>query len=279
MAHDTTERFGEGLIQHGPQNNRIYLMKLEGPGSPDYVARLEQLAREQQYTKIFAKVPADKAGAFCASGYRLEARVPGFFRGETDGLFLGAYLDPARAHAPDADRIERNIEIARAKAREWSGPPELDPRFTIRPAGPDDAEAMADVYREVFETYPFPIHDPDYLRETMRTHIDYFVVCERGRMVAVSSAEMDHENRNVEMTDFATRPAWRGHGLAVHLLELMDTAMADRGMPTAYTIARAASAGMNVTFARCGYTFAGTLINNTQISGGLESMNIWYKPL
>jgi hypothetical protein len=36
---------------------------------------------------------------------------------------------------------------------------------------------------------------------------------------------------------------------------------------------------MNVTFARCGYRFAGTLINNTQISGRIESMNVWYKGL
>ncbi len=35
--------------------------------------------------------------------------------------------------------------------------------------------------------------------------------------------------------------------------------------------------GMNITFAKTGYTYAGTLINNTNISGRLESMNVWYK--
>ena len=55
--------------------------------------------------------------------------------------------------------------------------------------------------------------------------------------------------------------------------------MARRGMRTAYTIARAVSPGMNITFARLGYQFSGTLINNTQISGAIESMNIWHKPL
>ena len=37
--------------------------------------------------------------------------------------------------------------------------------------------------------------------------------------------------------------------------------------------------GMNITFAKQKYIFAGTLVNNTDISGGIESMNIWYKPL
>jgi hypothetical protein len=36
---------------------------------------------------------------------------------------------------------------------------------------------------------------------------------------------------------------------------------------------------MNITFARAGYRYAGTLVNNTQICGQLESMNVWYKPL
>ena len=52
-----------------------------------------------------------------------------------------------------------------------------------------------------------------------------------------------------------------------------------RGLKTAYTIARAVSAGMNRTFAKSGYTFAGTLVNNTHISGHIQSMNIWWKDL
>jgi len=45
----------------------------------------------------------------------------------------------------------------------------------------------------------------------------------------------------------------------------------------AETIARAMSTGMNITFACCGYNYAGTLVNNTNISGSIESMNVWYK--
>jgi len=47
----------------------------------------------------------------------------------------------------------------------------------------------------------------------------------------------------------------------------------------AYTIARANSYGMNITFAKANYTFAGKLTNNTNISGDIESMNVWYKKL
>jgi beta-lysine N6-acetyltransferase len=36
---------------------------------------------------------------------------------------------------------------------------------------------------------------------------------------------------------------------------------------------------MNKTFAALGYRYGGTLVNNTQICGDLESMNVWHKPL
>ena len=37
--------------------------------------------------------------------------------------------------------------------------------------------------------------------------------------------------------------------------------------------------GMNITFAKHGYHYAGTLNNNTNICGRIESMNVWYKSL
>jgi len=59
----------------------------------------------------------------------------------------------------------------------------------------------------------------------------------------------------------------------------MEKYMTRSGFCLLYTIARAASFGMNTTFARANYQYGGTLINNTQISGSIESMNIWYKEL
>jgi hypothetical protein len=55
--------------------------------------------------------------------------------------------------------------------------------------------------------------------------------------------------------------------------------MINRRIITAYTIARAESAGMNETFAKNGYKYCGTLVNNTNISGQIESMNVWVKKL
>lgn len=284
-AYDTIETFMASTIQSGPANDRIYLMKL---GPKDEAERravaegLRNLASERGYGKIFAKVPASAGKAFKAQGFGTEARVPKFFGGDEEALFMGCYLDASRSTTSDQEQIDENLALARHKltagavARPLA---ELGTDYTVRPCTPDDAPAMAEIYGEVFDSYPFPIHEPEYLVETMASHVLYFGVEHEGRLVALASAETEPGESYAEMTDFATLPAWRGHGLAVQLLAVMEAAAREHGITTAFTIARALSAGMNITFARMGYRFSGTLINNTQISGKIESMNVWHKSL
>jgi putative beta-lysine N-acetyltransferase len=149
----------------------------------------------------------------------------------------------------------------------------------IKQASAKDTKEMAALYRQVFATYPFPIHDPEYLRKTMDNDVVYFGVWHDGMLVALSSCEIHSGISNAEMTDFAAMPDHRGQNLALHLLLCMETELKQRCIGVAYTIARAYSFGMNITFARAGYIFAGTLTNNTNIGGQIESMNVWYKPV
>lgn len=275
---DTIEKLDNSLIQHGPVNNRIYLMKVNGRDLPGLVEKLDALAHQNKYTKIFTKIPLQVKPIFTKRGYIQEAAVPGFFHGDSEAVFLSRFVDPQRARDDCKDEIVQILETA-AKKSEQPANPSLPEGFEIRPVTPDEAEAMADIFKGVFESYPFPIHDPDYLRQTMESHIDYFGAYDNRRMVAVSSAEQDTEAENVEMTDFAAMGDYRGKGLAGHLLAHMEQQMREKGIKTAYTIARAVSAGINITFARAGYRYAGTLTNNTHICGRFESMNVWYKPL
>jgi putative beta-lysine N-acetyltransferase len=243
------------------------------------LSTIDRLVSQNGYAKVFAKVPAWAAEPFLQRGYQAEARVPRFFQGEHEGLFLCAYPDAHRGQLAPAVREEIDQVLAAARAK--SGEPgdiELAEPFSLHRLTPEDAEEATVVFRAVFESYPFPIFDPDYIRETMETHIIYFGVRSEGRLVGVSSCEMYPEEQNVEMTDFAVFPEYRGQKLAQALLTHMERQMAAEGMKTFYTIARSHSFGMNVTFARGGYAFGGTLINNTNICGSLESMNVWYRP-
>ena len=278
MSHDRIEQIGSSEIQHGPASNRVYLMKLDRRDFPEIVSEIADLADQNDYTKAFVKVPAYARAGFEQHGYRVEAKIPGFYRGGDDAYFMARYFDPNRSKDPAAEQVRQVLSAARHKAGSAVGvtlPPDCD----CRPTTPADSEEMARLYRKVFASYPFAIHNPDYLADTMAGNLHYIGIWQAGQLVALASAEMDKQGSNAELTDFATLPEWRGCGLANHLLQRLEQEMAQIGITTCYTIARATSYGMNICFAANGYHFSGTLIKNTQISGGLESMNVWYKHL
>ncbi len=279
MTSDTVTRLGSSVVQHGPCNDRVYLMKLGSEDIDTIIPAIETLADQYHYTKLFAKVPSSAKNRFCAAGYRVEAHVPGMFGGVEDGWFLARYPESSRADPGDAAPLTAEVLRAARSRLKPCGNGIAASDFVIDEADRKDVDALAGLYGEVFETYPFPIHDPAYLRETMDEGIRYFVVRSGNRVVAASSAEVDVSGRNAEMTDFATDSAYRGMGLCPALLAAMEGRMRRSGIVTVFTIARAAFYPINITFARAGYRFGGTLVNNTNICGAFESMNVWYKSL
>lgn len=120
LNYDITQRCLNSLIQLGPRNQRVYLMKLDPRDVPTIIPVLNRLATENRYTKIFAKIPKAHGEAFLNEGYRMEAVVPGLYNGEEDGLFLGFYLNPKRSQATAPERIEKNLALAAKRAE--SGP-------------------------------------------------------------------------------------------------------------------------------------------------------------
>jgi putative beta-lysine N-acetyltransferase len=272
---DRLEPLGSSVIQHGKNSDRIYLMRLAAVDVPWILKPLADLACRHRYGKIFAKVPADLIRPFREDGYETEAVIPGFFGRCTDGHFLARYFDPARKQLTEQDRI-RTILVECGRQRAMLVPAT---GCHLRPCLPADAEIMAELFRQVFPSYPFPLEDPTYLRETMQSHTSYFGIWQEETLTALAAAEQTPEEAHVEMTDFATAPGHRRQGLASALLAAMEEEMRRRHFRTAYTIAHAMSPGMNFTFASAGYHFGGTLINNTQIGGRIESMNVWHKDL
>ncbi|MFO7821724.1 MAG: putative beta-lysine N-acetyltransferase [Lentisphaeria bacterium] len=277
---DAIINIGKSQIQHGPANDRVYLMKLDEGATKKTLDEIDRLAESRGYSKIFAKVPSPGREQFLTRGYAEEARIPQYYNGRIDLHFMSRFLTSKRAIAPDQAEQKEALALARGKQiNDKPATAELPPSYSYRVCEEKDAPAIVKVYKKVFESYPFPIHDPDYIVETMRTNVTYFGIWAGGQLIALSSAERDLAADSVEMTDFATLPPARRRGLGVFLLQHMEEEMARRGVYTAYTIARAISAGMNIVFAKQGYKYGGTLVNNTDICGRLESMNIWWKAL
>lgn len=275
MKIDQVETFGHSVIQHGPLSDRVYLMKLHEDDVQQIITHMHDLAVRRGYSKIFAKIPASAGMHFEQNGYRTEAVIPDFYNGREDGLFMARYYQADRMN----DSAFEQIQAVKAACEKKNCRPfnEIDQSLECRLATSNDCFNMSELYRQVFKSYPFPIDNPEYLGRTMDENVIYAGIWEDGKLLALSSAEVDKKAANAEMTDFATHPECRGRRFAGILLQKLEKLMAESGIRTCYTIARATSFGMNITFARNNYTFAGTLINNTQISGSLESMNVWHK--
>jgi beta-lysine N6-acetyltransferase len=279
-APDAIIRLGNNLIQHGHYNDRIYGMKISRDHVSETLLALDDLAGTEGYTKIFVKVPGRLKAIFEAHGYLTEATIPSFFNGKEDMVFMAKYLDPGRREMPAAQtsHILGVISACYTPERQRKESP-LPEGIRIHRGTVQDGERLAAFYRGMFASYPFPIDDPAYIRATMEGNIRYFVATDGERIVAAASCELDPDSRSAEMTDFATSPAYRGKGIPTHLLRAMEAEARREKVLLAYTIARAAPYPVNAIFARAGYEFAGTLVNNTNICGSLESMNVWYKRL
>jgi len=274
---DLVESLGASTVQHGPLNDRVYLMHLAAEDGEEIVERLGRLAERDRRSKVFAKVPTGRAPWFTSQGYVVEAEIPPGPAGGEGLVFVSRFVDPTRGIPRDGAAVAEVLERVRADGGAGEAPA-LPPRLCEAPGGTQDAVDIARLYAAVFESYPFPVHEPAFIRRSMDGGVRYVLIRTlEGRLVAVSSAEPAEGGAMLEMTDFATDPDFRGQGLARRLLTTMVGDAQGRGIPLSFTIARAVSAGMNLTFHRGGYHFAGTLVNNTNISGGLESMNVWYR--
>jgi putative beta-lysine N-acetyltransferase len=275
---DLIEKISHSIVQHGPINRRIYVMKLDERDVPSLLPSLAQLAREKGYEKIFVKTPGRHQNVFSQAGYKQEASIPCYFKDQDDAVFMATYFSTNRSRIKNRRDIREVLALAH-KFESSGAHIHYDRFFQVQKCPPEDAHEMSRLFKAVYKTYPFPVFDPHYLIDSVNRHTTYFCIRQNNQIVALAAAEIDPVNRAAEMTDFATLAEYRRQGMADCLLKAMDAEMTQQGLQTAYSIARSLSAGMNITFAKNGYRFGGTLCNNTHIAGRIESMNIWYKHL
>jgi len=274
---DKIEKLGKSIIQHGPFNDRIYLMHLDKKDYATMPKKLIDLANENDYSKIFAKIPSSATLYFQRHHFFKEAYIPGFYNGKTGMYCVAKFMNPSREVVSKEvyDEIQHNLHIARKKTPSK----ESQTLSSVRRLEEKDADELAALYKLVFPSYPFPIDDADFLKKSIKDDVYYFGIHEEEKLVAAASAEVDTANANAEMTDFATHPDYRAKSTALTLLQAMELVMEEMKIKTCYTIARTLSPAMNITFAKNGYQFGGTLKNNTNIFDHIESMNVWYKKI
>jgi len=275
---DKIEKICNGsIIQHGNLNNRVYLMKLEEKDAPFIIKQINNLAIKYGYSKIFCKIPAWAAPLFYANGFILEAQIPKCYNSREAVFFVSKFLNSDRLLEIETEQLYEFSQMLKGVKEIQQKELTKNHSFKIKKLDKSHCEVIASIYRKVFATYPFPIYNPGYILDSFQEDVQYFAAETKGKIVALASTEVDKKGQNAEMTDFATLPQHRGQNLSLLLLNEIENEMDKQGIKTLHTIARLNSVGMNKTFLKMGYTFSGTLIKNTNISGKIESMNVYYK--
>jgi len=275
---DTITKHGNSTIQHGPYNDRTYLMKLDPNDTAEIIPFIDKLCNKENYGKSFAVISQEVLPEFLRNGYKIEACVPDFYSTDNAGYFLGKYYNSSREKINNSKL--KPLEAMYPRETKKAAPaitPGLPAGYTIKQVPPEGCSEMAILYSKVFADYPFPITDPDYLKEIYGSLTDFIGIYHGSTLVAVGSGEKDTEYKKAEVTDIAVDPEYRGKKLSYLLIDAVEQNMKHNNYRICYTIARLPSIGMNRAFLAGGYLFGGTLFNNTRIGTGIESMNVWYK--
>jgi beta-lysine N6-acetyltransferase len=254
-----------------PYNSRIKLKSFEGDPSA-VAATLLKTARSFGAGKAIAFVHPQDKDAF--SGFVQEGEIPGYFAGK-DAVCLAGYTDDRRRMPRDTGKAERIIKLAREKAGKGES---VDSPYILRPAETADSAALASFYGDIFrDSYPTPVSDPEYLKEAINGDSVFWLLEDNQIIIGAASLETDPVNKNAEVTDCAVMPAYRGQGLLALMVNHLEEEGRQRKLTCLYSLSRALLPGINIVLSASGYRWYGRLINNCQICGDFEDMNIWQK--
>ncbi|WP_210365090.1 putative beta-lysine N-acetyltransferase [Bacillus sp. REN3] len=239
--------------------------------------KTEEIASRENADKIIVKARKEHFIWFQEHGYLFEASIDGYYLG-TDCCFFSKFLtDERRAseHWIAEDGIINSVYRLQEPVQTTS----LPKSYVIKELDQSDAVPLAELYRAVFQVYPTPLNDPDYITKTMEDGTVYYGFLHEGAIVSAASAEINSFYKNAELTDCATLKDHRKHGLMKVLLARLEQELVERGIFCAYSIARALSFGMNAVLFQLGYGYRGRLLKNVYIFDKIENMNVWVKDL
>lgn len=239
--------------------------------------RICELAGEHALTKVFIKARENDWQCYLSKGYMLEGIYKGYFKGD-DAYCMALYFDLERRTSDywmEEDRILNEVLRLPLKADR----PEAPEQFSLRRACEKDAERLAGLYNEIFQTYPTPMTDPSYIKKVMAEGTIFYLIEQAHRPISAASAEINEIYANAEITDCATLPTFRKHGLMGQLIHALEDELLSRNIRCAYSLARALSFGMNAVLAQMGYRYYGRLTKNCDIYDKFEDMNLWVKML
>ena len=277
--YDTLEEINGAILHHGKNHNRVYLMQTEQNDWNSLIPELESIAREKSYDKILGRLPEEGKEVFQLNGYQVEAEIPGLYNGEKPGYFLADYLNEERSYCSKQDLLTiesvKSIALAANTTAEDSYF-DLPRKLHVKQLTENDLFVMARLHESAFKSYPFPIDKVEYLLELLQRNHRFYGLFQDDELLVSAIIKIHEKESNVEIVDFVTHPDYNGQNLSYYLVQEIKEDIRNSEYKTIYSLVRATSYGLNITFSKHGFLLGGTLLNNTVIRDTMESMNVWY---
>jgi len=236
--------------------------------------KLIDLAGKKKLEKIWlwalpTDVPEFSRGGFLTEGILSEDNHNEF------SVSLAYYVSEARGHS---DKLQSENEIIHSLRTEPINPMrDLPHEIELKFLNESFAQQISQLLTQVFTSYPSPVEDPQYIRVLIQQGNIFAGAFAQEKLIGVAAAYPDRSLNRCEMTDCATLEEYRGHSLSERLLWMLEQEIQKHGQFNLFTLARAQSYGMNRVFQKLGYSYQGRLINNCDIAGSFENMNLWDK--
>ncbi|TYQ15901.1 UNVERIFIED_CONTAM: putative beta-lysine N-acetyltransferase [Acetivibrio alkalicellulosi] len=276
FSKNRNEKLSDANLYIDYVNSRLKILEYEHLDSKIIVDILEY-AKSEGVGKVIANCILDDLNVLKDAGFQIEGTINGFFKGE-DAYCVAYFLDKERAHSKKTDEEDKILKMCMEKPIIVEHE-NLGEAYEIRNCIEKDIPKMIQLFQEVFKTYPSPVFNSEYLSEVMDDKILFKGVFKEGCLVSIASVDMDKKNLNGEITDCATYPEYRGQGLLTNLIYELENELLNKGFYCLYSLSRAINTGINMSLRKHGYEYKGRLINNCDICGGFEDMNIWAKLL
>ncbi|MDM5316361.1 putative beta-lysine N-acetyltransferase [Fictibacillus sp. b24] len=238
---------------------------------------LEEEVIKNNFNKVIVKSRYEDTALWIQQGYIYEGEFTKYFNG-APAIAMCKYFTNERRNSQywlDEDNLLKGV----MKLPQGASQSPFPEKYSLRMADVQDAKSLAELYGEVFEVYPTPMDNPEYVLKMIQSGTLFCVVEHEKKIVSAASADVNSTYHNAEITDCATLSNHRKFGLMKHLVDQLEKELFNRSIYCSYSIARALSFGMNAVFYQKGYVYKGRLANNCKIFDKYEDMNIWVKDL
>lgn len=257
-------------------NRRVKVIDLKNLSIKN-IKRIIYFSSKEHLSKIICNCNRESLDMFKETGFEIEGMIEGYFRGE-DAFCMSYFISRDRKYCMNFSEkdsiVKKSLNVKNTFINNIN-----KSQYYIRNANENDIEEMVKLFSTVFSTYPSPVLDKEFLKETMNEKVLYKVAIDNGKIIGIASADMDKENLNAEITDCATYLQYRGKGVLSNIICDLEAELKKKRFVCLYSLSRAIIPGINIALSKQNYKYTGRLINNCNICSNFEDMNIWVKKI